>query len=121
MSTIEVYCDDPSHGGREPVAQLRRGERIWEDMQERPARGARHPSAELVVQFVAEDHPVTGQRYSEPLFGRSTEPATVRYRLECTSCGLTVVLRGEKVVPIFDRLAAAGQGSVTLRGLNYIK
>ena len=107
--TIEIYCDDDSHEGRrEHVALLRRAGQMWEDTENR--RGA-----ELVVQFVAEDHPLTGRRYPEPPLGR-TGPSTVRYRLAC-DCGRVVVLRGETAVPIFDRLAATDVCSVSLRGL----
>ncbi|MGO9382399.1 MAG: hypothetical protein ACLP4W_09950 [Mycobacterium sp.] len=121
-TTLEVYCDDPSHEGRSRVvAVLARGDDgFW--------HGVRHHGRGTgsAVQLLADDDRMTGRHPdADPDDDNPVgERLRVRYRLRCRCevlsgrrCGRAVELREENAVPVFEKLVANNIHSISLAAL----
>lgn len=108
VATVTVYCDDPSHG-RWDIGVYHReddGQRgpVW-----RPDETLKRAAATL-----------------QHLNPETHEPGTIgpegrwRYYFECDKCGDALPMRGEKMLPTFDTLAAAEVPGISLRGIRRV-
>lgn len=96
MTGITVYCDDSSHD-RWDIGVYQRHDGVW-----RPDEALKRAAATLHY---------LGETYGSDRW---------RYRFECVSCGIVLPVRGEKMMPVFDGLAAAGQPEISLRGVRRV-
>jgi hypothetical protein len=104
-TAITVYCDDPSHGRWTRYILDRGDDGVWRPI-ESWLKHADSP-LQLLSAETLPDHPgIDSERY--------------RYRFWCDKCDDTVAVIGEKLMPIFDRWAAAGQREISLRSIRRV-
>ena len=99
--SIEVYCDDRSHGHWMRYVLARGDDGIWRPVDTRWLKAADNPLQRLS----ADEMPHVGG------------PDRYRYRFWCNKCGDTVPVRGEKLQAMFDKWAAAGESSISVAGI----
>lgn len=108
-TTIEIYCDDPSHEGRRRVVEvLARNEHGWH-----PAEWGKsgRKGAKSTLQFIK--NPDLEDLEGKPLDG----PDRSRYKFRCGLCGRSVTVRFERGKVVFDTLARNGCQRISLAGL----
>lgn len=115
-TTVEVYCDEPSHAGRPWV--IERFARLADEWLPLPGL----LDGDTPLRRDADLHSRVDADTGAYLNGDITGPATVRdtYRLRCYRCGREARVRGDSLGPVFDRIADAGVLRISLRSLGAI-
>lgn len=123
ITTIEVFCDDPFHDGKQESVHRfisnsdRLGGQWFSEADPRSgAQSSRRGSGsrlrlrgeKAAMQELQGDRYLTtelwAEVFSEPI---RRAPTRLRFNLEC-DCGVTVPARSENLYPIFDMLVEAG-------------
>ncbi len=105
-TTIEIFCDDPSHRRWTRYILDRGDDGMWRPVDMPQLKHADSP-LQLLSPETLPDHPgIDSDRY--------------RYRFWCDKCHDTVVVLEEKMRPIFDRVAAAGKPDISFRHIRRV-